>query len=300
MGASRGGGRRKLLLSPVWTFLLSVAVAAGIGIILYLVTTSLPYLASSPTTDPVFGELNQCLIDTLAEPRVGFAVSADGTQAAAYGGASLALCQGQGRDGGKAAGARRALRGISLAAFDFSGTLWVAVERKGVGEQGLWRLGKGGALERVGEFAPVALVGHAGGVVGLDASGRLLSMSGAGAPLGVAQLPTAPVGAVQLSVNADGTLVAAVAGGGLFLFRAHDLARVRAEGPCGVEFLWWRGEADRAVVSCAPKGSWALELGTNGALTPAPSRERTPSALVPLRGVYVQPCETLPCSAPEP
>lgn len=270
--------------------------------VLYAASTSLPYLASSPTADPRFGELNRCLIDSLQEPKVGFAASADGRGACSYGAGALAVCWLEKGDGGeRAAGRRFQLPGVTAAAFDFAGALWLATGREAEREGGLWRL-HGGEPARIGDIAPIALSGHSHGVAALDVAGRLLSLSGAGDAMGFAQLPSAPVGGAQLASNSEGTLLSVVAGTGLFLFRAQDLRLLRAEGPCQVEYLWWSAvEASRALVSCAPRGSWALLLQVeSGEKEAAPRRQRTESALLPKAGIYVHACEGLPCSAPEP
>ncbi len=293
---------RALARPGLLTLGVSLVTAATLGVVVYLASTSLPFMAASPTTDPVFGELNQCLLEAVPGPRVGFAVSSDGARAVAYGGAGLALCA---RDAAVDAGTRASPRrfdvpGVTGAAFDFDDNLWVSTERERKGDPQLWRLG-GARPERVGDFAPIALAGHARGVVALDATGRLVSLSPTGAALGAANLPSAPNLGAQLAVNADGSLVAVVAGTGLFVFRAGDLSAVLAEGPCEVEFLWWLPDPTRAVVACGPKASWALELqvGSTQRET-APAKDRIQAALVPRLGRYVQPCEHLPCSAPAP
>ncbi|MHB8875249.1 MAG: hypothetical protein ACYC8T_16305 [Myxococcaceae bacterium] len=300
---SKSSLRKRVGMRPALTLVVTIGTAATLGVVVYLASTSLPFLATSPTTDPVFGELNQCLIDAVGAPRVGFAVSPDGAQAAAYGGATLAVCTRSppSPDGGTRALARAVpLEGITGAAFDFGGTLWLSTERKGEGDPKLWRL-RDGAPVRVGDFAPVALAGHARGAAALDASGRVVSLSAEGEALGVAQLPSPPTFGAQLATNSDGTLLAVAAGTGLFVYRAADLSPVFAEGLCEVEFLWWRREPGRALVSCGPQASWALELQVlTGEREAAPAMARVQSTLLPTLGGYVQGCEHLPCSAPAP
>jgi hypothetical protein len=288
---------------PALTLAVTVGTAATLGVVVYLASTSLPFLATTPTTDPVFGELNQCLLDAAQGARVGFAVSADATRAAGYTGAQLAVCakRAASPDGGALADARVfAFPGVTGAAFDFDGTLWLSTEREGEGDPRLWRLGPA-APERVGDFAPIALAGHAKGVAALDASGRLVSLAADGSALGVAQLPAPPAFGAQLAANADGSLVAVVAGTGLFVYRTADLTQVFAEGPCEVEYLWWEKDPAHALVSCGPKASWALEVDfPAGQREAAPAKERVQSTLVPKQGGYVQACDHLPCSAPSP
>jgi hypothetical protein len=92
-----------------------------------------------------------------------------------------------------------------------------------------------------------------------------------------------------------------VAGGGLFAFRAGNLAPVRAEAPCDAEFLWWHTRGTGALISCGPHESFALTLDVaSGEREASPAKSRHRSALVPGRGVYVQSCEQLPCTAPPP
>lgn len=285
------------------TFVLvaTLGTAATLAAVVYLASTSLPYLATSPTADPLFGEHNQCLLDSLGEPRVGFAVSPDGRHAASYGGASLALCE-RPPEGGRAFARKLSLAGITAAAFDFEGTLWVATGREGEGPAALWHLPARGDPVRVGDLSPIALAGHALGVAALDGAGRLVSLSADGKALGFAQLPGVPSGGVHLAANADGTLLGVVAGTGLFVYRTDDLTLVRAEGPCKVEFLWWESkEPSRALVACAPGRSWVLALEAHsGQKEAAPKRERVESLLVQRLGAYVHGCEQLPCSAPAP
>ncbi|MFZ5472213.1 MAG: hypothetical protein ACOZIN_22505 [Myxococcota bacterium] len=286
---------------PLITFAVSLVTAGGLAMVVYLAGTSIPFLATSPTTDPLFGELNQCLLDALGEPRVGFALSADGGRAASYGGSRICVCAKT--ESGRAQRVfERAFPSVTSAAFDFSGTLWLATQRQPDAEPELWRLAPAErGPSRVGDFAPVALAGHARGVAALDAQGRLVSLAADGSALGYAALRAAPVGGVQLAVNADGSLLSVVAGTGLFVYRAADLVALLAEGPCDVEYLWWRIEPTRAVVQCGPQGSWALELRvTTGEKDAATQRERTRSALAQKLGAYVQACDLLPCSAPPP
>ncbi len=266
----------------------SFVAAAALVFIVYAASTLVPYVMASPGADPTFGALNGCLLQALPQGRVGFAVSPDARIAASWSGTELALCTEA--DGGPSVRAVRK-RGISAAAFDFSGALWVATD------DGLYRLDA--SEERVGDVAAVALVGHALGVVALDGAGKLYSLARTGAALGFASLPAAPSGGATLAANADGTLVSVVAGSGVFVFRAADLSLVRAESPCAVDFLWWTSQPSRALVAC--RGGWAIALQVeSGGKEEAPARERLRSELVPERGVYVHGCDGLPCTAPPP
>lgn len=298
-GASRARSRPARRLAV--PFALSLVMAATLGVVLYVAQSSLSFLVSSPGGDPLFGPLNRCLAEAVGEPRVGFAVSADGQAAASFGGKTLASCGFASPGGDPSLEQRLELPGVTSAAYDFSGALWLATSGGKEGDGALW-LSRPGGPARVGEVAPISLAGHAFGVAALDGAGRLVSLAADGRALGFARLPSPPLGGAQLAVNADGRLLAVVAGTGLFLFRTEDLRLLKAEGPCGVEFLWWEpGEPSRALVSCSPGSSWALSLNAEtGEKEAAPRRQRVESSLLPRLGKYVRPCEGLPCSAPAP
>ena len=283
---------KKRLERPLLTFLLSAALAVVLGVVVYVVTSTLPYLATSPTTDPSFGNQNHCLLTALPTDRTGFAVF--GTEAVAYSGTRLARC-------GDSGPARiYELTGVTRASFDWKKALWFARRAETNTPPELWRLAEG-KPERIGEVAPVGLVGTFFGVVTIDSQGRLVSLDSERTVLGVAQLPAAPPEGVQLTVSADGQRVAVVTSGGLFVYDAQRLQKILAEAPCEVEFLWWRKEGQHALVSCGPNAEWALDLDVNsGARETAPKLQRTWSQLVPERGLYVQECEHLPCTATSP
>jgi hypothetical protein len=277
------------------TFLLSLAMASTLGVVVYLVTSTLPYLATSPTTDPNFGNHNQCLLQAMPRERVGFAVSATGQWAAGYSGARLVRCDVAGK------AEDFTVSGVTHASFDAADTLWYSRRAEPETPPELWRWGRGERPVRVGEVTPSALVGTLFGVVTLDAQGHLASLDTAGTVLGVAALPKAPPPEVQLSASADGERVAVVTGGGLFVYDAQRLLPVLAEGPCEVEFLWWRKAGHRALLECGPDAAWALELEVDsGGREAAPKLARAHSELVPKRGLYVQECEHLPCTASSP
>lgn len=275
------------------------------GAVVYLATTSLPYLAVSPSTDPLFGTLNECLTESINEPRIGFAVSAEGRRAAGFGGTTLAVCTAPPPENPAAPASRRtfALSGITHAAFDFEGHLWLATEARGTSPAELWRLGPDAAAPvRSGPLAPVSLAGHAHGLASLDNTGRLMSLDAAGHVLGYAQLPGGrPGDGAQLATSSDGEQLALVVRDTLFVYRASDLTLVAAESPCAVEFAWWRPTSEALLVSCGPRSAWALEL-----FLPTRQREAAPSAgqarsaLVPRLGAYVRSCDALPCTAPAP
>ncbi len=283
---------KKRLQRPLLPFLLSLAIAGALGVVVYVVTSALPYFAVTPTTDPNFGHQNSCLLTALPADRTGFAVF--GMQAVAYSGSRLALCSDQGP------ASFYEVTGITRASFDLKGELWFSRRAETNTPPELWRLAEG-KVERVAEVTPVGLVGTAFGVVTIDAQGRLVALDSQRTVLAVAQLPAVPPEEVQLTVSGDGQRVAVVTGGGLFVYDAQRLTKILGEAPCGVEFLWWRKEGHRAVLSCGPEGEWAIELDVNtGGRETAPRLQRTQSVLVPGRGLYVQECEHLPCTASSP
>src|SRR5688572_19795139 len=101
-------------------FYLSVGCAVALGFMLYLASTSLPYLAASPTTDPFFGELNRCLLAALPRERVGFAVGPGAASAVAFTAQQVAVCR------RSAPPQVVALAGVRAAAIGFSDVTWLA------------------------------------------------------------------------------------------------------------------------------------------------------------------------------
>jgi hypothetical protein len=263
---------------------LSLVAVAGLGLLLAVTSGSLPYLAATPDTDPHLGPLHHCLAGLVTGPRLGWAVAPEASRAAVLGPNAVAVC---GRDGGRAL-----LRapGATALTFDGEGRLWVAAGRR------LWRE-EGGGLVAVGDCAPVALAGHAGGVLALDAGGQLLSVAPDGAVRGMATLPSAD-GA--LSVGPGGRLAAVVLRGFLQVYEAATLAPVRAEGPCEVEALWWL-DADSVLLGCGPGEALSLTLNLHtGERDVAPRGPRAPSSRLLSGPLSVQDCDGLPCTAPHP
>lgn len=272
----------------------SILIAASVGLLLYAVT-SLTFMASEPLSDPRFGPQNACALQSLKDGRTGFTVGPQG-EVAVYSGASIVLC-----DEGKTPSARVfELSGVTAAALDFKGTLWVA--RRIADKMELHKLTPNAtALETVGELSPVALVGHRSGVLALESSGRLVSLSPEGAVLAVAQLPEPPQKRVELAANADGSLISVMTAGGVFVYDVNDLSTVRAESPCAVEWAWWLERSDDLLLSCGPSGSFSLKLNarTGDREETRPPKLR-PSVRVPLLGQYVEDCGGLPCSTRPP
>jgi Lipoprotein LpqB beta-propeller domain len=290
---------RRFAARPLTTFLLSAALAVVLGGVVYLVTFAVPLLVVGPQTDEHFGLLNACLFRALPQDRVGFAVAPDGKTAMSFSAERAVLCTDR-PDAGQVSRTVE-LAGITTAAFDFKGTLWLATRPAQGQSTGLWRVDGEGAPQPLGELAPLALVGTAHGVVALDGAGKLSALAGDGQTLGVAALPAEPGADAQLSVSADGERVAVVARGGLFVFEAAKLLTVRAEGPCDVREAWWRPGGHRMILSCGPDGDFALYLDVDtGEREAAAPMRRVRSTLVARPGLYAQACEQLPCSAPAP
>ncbi|MCC6336173.1 MAG: hypothetical protein IT380_19575 [Myxococcales bacterium] len=280
--------------SNLLTLALSVALAVTVGFILYLAVTSLPYLAASPTSDPTFGALNQCLLSN-APQRVGFAVARDARRAAVWTTEEVVECA-EADDGATARTWR--LPGATMGAYDGRGRLWVAARGADAGLSGLFVLEEG-TSRPVGELTPRALAGTRDGVVALEPTGRVVSLDAEGHLTGVRDLPSAQ-GAVVTS-SADGLRVAVLVGGGLYALDALTLAVLRAEAPCQVERLWWTKGGHRVLLSCGPGQSWALWVDVDSGQTDtAPARARVDSVLAGPDGPWVQACDVLPCTAEEP
>jgi hypothetical protein len=279
----RPSGRNARALGPR-SWALSLLIAAALALLIAVATTSLPYLISSPTTDPHFGALNHCLIGALQGPRLGWAVAPDASRAATFGARAVALCRKQGP------AAVFSAPGVTAITFDGEGRLWVATSGQLLRQEAE-------QLIPVGDFSPIALAGHEAGVIALDAEGQLLSISPQGEVLGQAKLP-AP-GA--LSVGPEARLAAVVVGGGVVAYEARTLTLLRAEAPCQVEGLWWLDAPDRVLLACEPGGGSALMLNLRtGERAMAPHRSRQPARRLPGLALYVQGCDGLPCTGPAP
>ncbi|MCP3139617.1 hypothetical protein [Pyxidicoccus xibeiensis] len=263
---------------------LTIAIAVALGLLVYVTTTSLPYLISSPTADPHFGALNDCLTRALPAPRLGWAVSPDASRVAVYGPQAVALCE---RGGGSR---RLDVVGTLAATFGGDNRLWVSAGGRLLREEQ-------GALRPVGDFAPVSLAGHASGVLALDEAGQLVSVSPEGGVLGQVSLPW-PGG--RLSVGAAGAFAAVLSEGALRLYDARTLAPMETQAPCAVESVWWLDVPERLLIGCAPSGpAYTLDVRA-GTQAPAGSRPATPARRLLGRALYVQGCDGFPCTAPAP
>ncbi len=268
------------------TLLVTLGVAASLGAVLYGVSSSLPFLASSAASDVNFAALNGCAQRAVGT-RTGFALAPDGRSLAVFSGAQTVTCRLQ-PDGGAEPEPLAGWDGVSAAAFDFDGGLWLS-------RGGLW-LGDAGFAD----VEPVAVVGTRHGVIAAEASGRVLALKPGGEVQAVAQLPKNLEGAPQLIVSGDGERAALPISGGVFVWDTATLSSVRAEAPCTVEAAWWLPGGHRLLVQCAP--DFALEWDVeSGEKTAAPARKhRTRSVLLPGLGVYVASCEQLPCTSSPP
>lgn len=272
----------------------SLVIAASLGLMLYAVT-SLTFISSEPLADPRFGPQNACALKELREGRTGFAVGPDGA-VAVFSGASIVHCA----PGDTPSARVIELSGVTSAAIDFSGALWIA--RRNAQATELYKLPPDAAApEIVGELSPIALVGHAKGVLVLESQGRVVSLATDGSVLAVWQLPNPPHNDVELAPNSDGTLVSVTAGGGVFVLDAVTLERVRAESPCAVEFSWWLERSDDLLLSCGPDGSFSLKLNARtGDREEARPQTAKRSVRVPKLGHYVEDCGDLPCTTKPP
>lgn len=282
-GARGSAKAARALSARPWP--LTIAIAVALGLLVYVATTSLPYLISSPTADPHFGALNDCLSRALPAPRLGWAVSPDASRAAVYGPRAVAVCDRSG------ASTRLDVKGALAVTFGGDNRLWVSAGGRLLREDER-------ALRPMGDFAPVSLAGHAGGVLALDEEGHLVSVSSEGGVLGQAMVP-GPGG--RLSVGAAGTLAAVLTGGSFRAFDARTLTVLPAEPPCAVEQLWWLDAPEQVLIGCGPEGKTAFTLDLRtGTRAPAPRHPETPARRLLGRALYVQGCDGFPCTAPAP
>jgi hypothetical protein len=272
--------------------LVSLALTVMLGATLYFATSSLPFLASSPTTDPVFGALNACLHHAVPS-RTGFTVSRDARQAAVWSTNTVARCA---LDTDATREKTWSIPGVTVGAFDGAGVLWVVSQPGGLTSTLLAVTDQGPTPH--GETGAQGLAGTAQGLVVLEQDGRLVSLSTAGEGTGVAEMP--PSRGLRVAVSADGTRVAVTGDGALRIYEAERLRPVRIEVPCEVASFWWLPEGHRALVECGADG-FALVLDVDrGGQEAATPRVRTRSTLAGPNGPFVEACDVLPCSAEDP
>nr|WP_140800185.1 hypothetical protein [Myxococcus xanthus]QDE71562.1 hypothetical protein BHS09_33785 [Myxococcus xanthus]QDE78843.1 hypothetical protein BHS08_33810 [Myxococcus xanthus]QDE86215.1 hypothetical protein BHS07_34375 [Myxococcus xanthus] len=264
---------------------LTVATAAALGLLVYIATTSLPYLISAPTSDPHFGALNHCLARLLQRPLLGWAVSPDASRAAVYGAQAMAVCT-------LPEGSQRfPLAGVRAVTFDRENRLWWSQAGQ------LWR-DDGAEPMRMGDFSPVSLVSHEGGVLALDAEGQLVSVAPDGAVLG--QVPVSGAEA-RLSVGAEGTFAAVLDEASLRFYEARTLTPLPVELPCEVAGLWWLERPERVLIACAQgdEQAFAMDLRTTR-YEPVQRPPGEPARRLLGRPLYVHGCDGFPCTAPAP
>lgn len=280
---------------PAWqwtTLLVSIALAGTLGATLYFTTSSLPYLASSPSTDPSFGALNACLHHE-APSRVGFAVARDARSAAVWSTNLVVRCS---LDTDETKVKRWDVAGVTVAAFDGAGNLWVVSQASGLSST-LIRLTDQGQTDH-GESGVKDLIGTSNGLVVLEESGRLVALSAEADGTGVAEVPTGR--ALRLSTSGDGQRVAVTGDGAIRIFEATKLTPVRMEAPCDVSAFWWLRDGHRALIDCrADEVSLIIDVET-GAQETAPRAKRPTAFLAGPAGPYVEPCDLLPCTSAEP
>ena len=155
---------------------------------------------------------------------------------------------------------------------------------------------EGGQVFELGAFAPAAMVGTATGVVALEPSGQLISLSTSGEVSASRALPLPRK--VQLRASGDGKLVALFGGGRFAVVDSVTLASTPAEVPCPVSGVWWRAGAPLLVVECADLWLEVNALTSESVLLEP--RRRLPSTLLGPGELYFQSCDLLPCTAEPP
>jgi hypothetical protein len=286
--------RRSSALPP-WSLVATVGLAGALALIVYLSVTSLPYLAMSPASDPVFGALNGCVLAVLKE-RTGFAVSRDGTHLSAWAPDRLVQC-GPGDETPKRTWQGR---GITVGAYDASGALWLAQQASDADTPRLWLWRTiGGAPLAMASLEVQAITGTSRGVVVLDPSAELTALTREGSVEGSFRLPMADMRGAVMATSGDGERVAVVVAGGVYVLSSR-VELLRAEAPCTIETLWWL-EGHRALLSCRPSGSLFLTIDLDtGRAEVATDQPRVPSWLLGPRALWIQSCDVLPCTAPPP
>ncbi len=261
------------------TLALSVALAFAVGVSAYFAATSVPFLALSPTSDPLFGKLNDCALNRVQE-RLGFAVRADLGAVAVFGRQAVVVCEVD------AAPAEVALPGVTHAAFARDGTLWLSTtERLQAWQHG--ELSKG-TLVRAQALAPLG-----DGVALVDHRGQLVLVG-----------PTGVTAAVDLDTALEPTLSSSDDLGRLAVQLGPRVLVVDALGavtfdqvPCDTaHHVWLAGH--ELLVACDTPPTWALAIDVDsGAQRPA---NQWPAAGVRrVGGRWIERCDVLPCTAAE-
>lgn len=262
------------------TLALSVALTVAVGLSIYFAVTSLPFLALSPTADPVFGRLNECARQAVPA-RLGYAVRADLRAIAVFGATQLVRCEVD------TAPETHELGGLTHAAFAADGTLWVS------GPDRLRALKRGALVDgpkvRTQSLAPLG-----DGVALVDERGQLILLGPAGVGATV-DLDTALE--PRLSSSGDLQRLAVQLGPRVLVVDAAGTVRFD-QVPCAVSHHVW-ATGHELLVTCDEPPSWALLLDVDtGLQRPAP---KWPAAGVLRVGdALVEGCDGLPCSAQEP
>lgn len=279
---------------PGWqwtTLIVSLALAASLGATLYYATSSLPFLATSPSTDPTFGVLNACL-HAAVPSRTGFTVSDDARAAAVWSTNTVARCA-LDTDGTKLS--TWPVTGVTVGAFTNDGTLWVVSQPGGLTST-LLRLTDTGSTALT-ETGAIDLASRGAGVLVLESGDRLVALDASGAVASTTNVPTTP--SARLAVSFDGQRVAITGTGALLVFDSTTLAPMRAEVPCDVDALWWLPNSHHVLLSC--RSDVLLRVDTDTGTHDVAQPPRPPaSRLLGTASLYVEPCDVLPCTSEGP
>ena len=276
--------KTQLAQRPMWV--LTLGVAASLGVVLYVVSSSVPYLASSITSDEAFSVLNGCALREV-ESRTGFAVSPSGRSLAVQSNTRAVRCD-QLPDGGLTVTTVHAT--VNDLAFDFSDTLW-------------WSTSAGVRTNDASfdGLEPVAIAGTKYGVLVLENRGRVLALKSSGEVATESHLQMSVKGNPEILVSGDGERAAWVTEGGMVVWQTAPLRQLRAESPCEIVDAVWVAKSHRILVRCATELILDWDVDANS-LTPAPPRpQKKPwPTLVPGIQTYISSCEQLPCTADAP
>jgi hypothetical protein len=272
--------KRKPRRQQVVTLLLSIATAVALMAVLYFALTSLPYLASAPTSDERFGAINACLMRTVPQ-RVGFAVGGPRSGVVTWNDRSGSWCQ---NDGGATV---LPVEGIVDVALSSAGVAWLATHSV------LLRIEPDGGVSTPLPLVVAELASSGSGVVALEGE-RLLALSDDGAVLGAAVV--GPVAGATLLARPQGDGVLVRTGSRVQSFFGPTLKPTADLVPCEVLESWLLPGPPVAAFRCS--GGWAvrLELST-GQLEQHEGPLPAPGAQLTSQGLVVS-CDGLPCSVP--
>lgn len=276
--------KSQLTQRPMWV--LTFGVAASLGVVLYVVSSSVPYLASSITSDETFSVLNACALREV-DARTGFAISPSGRSLAIQSNTRVVRCD-QLPDGGAAMTA--SYETVSNLAFDFNDTLW-------------WSTSTGVKTQDAAfdGLQPVAMAGTKYGVLVLENRGRVLALKATGEVATQTHLQMSVKGNPEILVSGDGERAAWVTGGGMVVWETAQLRQLRAESPCEIVDAVWIAKSHRILVRCASELilEWDVDVNSLTPARPRPQKKPWPT-LVPGIEKYISFCEQLPCTADDP